>query len=153
MAKVKHIKNINWDGLKLHNEVNIVADIIVLDIKNGVRQGQDINGSSFKPLKESTSKQKRRKGQPNAPLIATGQMHEVYIKPRATRGKEIANVQVPRGRDGVNRIVVGHIHNTGDGVPKREWFGISKRSLKKIDTALKFRLKEKLRQKGGAGTR
>ena len=147
MSRVKVIKNINWDGLELHNEVNIVADIIKLDIINGVRQGTDINGSPFQPLAESTIRQKRKKGKPDAPLIATGQMHEVYIKPRAKKGKEIAGVQVPKGRDGVNRIVVGDIHNKGIGLPKREWFGISKTALKKIDKSLKLRLKEKLRQK------
>ena len=148
MSRVKVIRNINWDGLELHNEVNIIADIIKLDIINGVRQGTDINGSPFQPLAESTLRQKRRKGQPDAPLIAKGQMNVVYTKPRATKGKEIAGIQVPKGRDGVNRIVVGDIHNKGIGLPKREWFGISKTALKKLDKSLKLRLKEKLRQRG-----
>lgn len=148
MSRVKVIRKINWDGLELHNEVNIIADIIKLDIINGVRIGTDINGSPFQPLAESTLRQKRRKGQPDAPLIAKGQMHVVYTKPRATKGKEIAGIQVPKGRDGVNRIVVGDIHNKGIGLPKREWFGIAKTALKKIDKSLKLRLKEKLRQRG-----
>ena len=148
MSRVKVIRNINWDGLELHNEVNIIADIIKLDIINGVRQGTDINGSPFQPLAESTLRQKRSKGQPDAPLIAKGQMNVVYTKPRATKGKEIAGIQVPKGRDGVNRIVVGDIHNKGIGLPKREWFGISKTALKKLDKSLKLRLKEKLRQRG-----
>ena len=145
--KLKIIKKINWNKLELHNEVNAFAGMIVKDIRDGIAEKQDINGKSFQRLRLSTVKQKKRKGylRPSTPLWAKGFMKEVYVKPRATRGKEIANVQVPKGRDGVNRVVVGSIHNTGDGVPEREWFGIGSRGEKKLNRAAKKLLHEKLR--------
>ena len=148
-SNVKVIKNINWKGLQLHNEVNAFAGMIVKDIRDGISSGKDINDSAFARLRLSTVKQKKSKGysRPSSPLIAKGQMKEVYVKPRATKGNEVAQIQVPRGRDGMNRIVVGQIHNIGDGVPKREWFGIGSRGKKKLDRAAKKLLHEKLRLK------
>ena len=148
-SNVKVVKNINWKGLQLHREVNVLAGMIVKDIRDGIHAGENIDGSSFARLKASTVKQKKKKGysRPSSPLIATGQMKEVYVKPRATKGNEVAQIQVPRGRDGMNRIVVGQIHNIGDGVPKREWFGIGSRGKKKLDRAAKKLLHEKLRLK------
>ena len=148
-SNVKVVKNINWKGLQLHNEVNAFAGMIVKDIRDGISSGKNINGSSFARLRASTVKQKKRKGysRPSSPLIATGQMKEVYVKPRATRGNEVAQIQVPRGRDGMNRIVVGQIHNIGDGLPERKWFGIGTRGKKKLNRAAKKLLHEKLRIK------
>ena len=148
-SNVKIVKNINWKGLQLHNEVNAFAGMIVKDIRDGIHARKDINDSAFARLRLSTVKQKKSKGysRPSSPLIAKGQMKEVYVKPRATKGNEVAQIQVPRGRDGMNRIVVGQIHNIGDGVPKREWFGIGSRGKKKLDRAAKKLLHEKLRLK------
>ena len=111
-SRVKVIKNISWK-LELHNEVNAVAGMIVKDIRDGIASKKDINDSSFAPLKPSTVKQKKRKGysNPSTPLWAKGQMKEVYVKPRAKKGRELAQIQVPKGRDGMNRIVVGDIQN------------------------------------------
>ena len=146
--RVKVIRNISWK-LELHNEVNAVAGMIVKDIRDGIASKKDINDSSFAPLKPSTVRQKKRKGysNPSTPLWAKGQMKEVYVKPRAKKGKELAQIQVPKGRDGINRIVVGDIHNKGDGLPKREWYGVGKRAEKKIDKAVKQMLREKMRLK------
>lgn len=148
MSRVKVIRNISWT-LELHNEVNAVAGMIVKDIRDGIKAKKDIDGNSFEKLKPSTVKQKKRKGysNPTTPLLATGQMRDVYVKPRATKGKEIAQIQVPKGRDGVNRIVVGDIHNKGISLPKREWYGVGKRAEKKIDKAVKQMLREKMRLK------
>lgn len=143
MSSIKHTKRINFDKLELHNEVNIVGDIIVLDIKNGIKNKKDIKNAPFTPLATSTIK---RKGNDKI-LDDTGQMKKVYLSPLARKGSEKTNVQVPRGRDGTNRIVVGQIHNIGLGLPKREWYGLSNRALNKIRKALKLRLVEKLRQK------
>mgnify|MGYP003648330127 CR=1 FL=1 len=147
-SRVKVIRNISWK-LELHREVNAVAGMIVKDIRDGIASKKDINNSSFARLKASTVKQKRRKGysKPSTPLWAKGQMKEVYVKPRATKGKEIAGVQVPKGRDGMNRIAVGDIHNKGDGLPKRVWFGVGTRAEKKIDKYVKQALREKMRLK------
>ena len=149
--RVKVIRNISWK-LELHNEVNAVAGMIVKDIRDGIASKKDINDnsySSFAPLRASTVRQKKRKGysNPSTPLWAKGQMKEVYVKPRAKKGKELAQIQVPKGRDGMNRIVIGDIHNKGDGVPKREWYGVGKRAEKKINQYLKQALREKMRLK------
>ena len=146
--RVKVIRNISWK-LELHNEVNAVAGMIVKDIRDGIASKKDINDSAFAPLKPSTVRQKKRKGysNPSTPLWAKGQMKDVYVKPRAKKGRELAQIQVPKGRDGLNRIVIGQIHNIGDGVPKRKWFGIGTRGKKKLDRAAKKLLHEKLRIK------
>ena len=147
-SRVKVIKNISWK-LELHNEVNAVTGMIVKDIRDGIASKKDINDSSFAPLKPSTVKQKKRKGysNPSTPLWAKGQMKEVYVKPRAKKGRELAQIQVPKGRDGMNRIVVGDIHNKGDGLPKRLWYGVGRRAEKKIDQYVKQALREKMRLK------
>ena len=146
--RVKIIKNISWK-LDLHKEVNVVASMLVKDIRDGIASKKDINNRAFAPLKPSTAKQKKRKGysNPSTPLWATGQMKEVYVKPRAKKGRELAQIQVPKGRDGVNRIVIGDIHNKGDGVPKREWYGVGSRAEKKIDQYVEQALREKMRLK------
>ena len=148
-SNVKVIKNINWKGLHLHNEVNALAGMIVKDIRDGIEAKEDIDGKGFERLRASTVKRKKKLGysRPYTPLWAKGFMKEVYVKPRATKGKELAQIQVPKGRDGINRIVVGQIHNIGDGVPKRKWFGIGTRGRKKLDRAAKKLLHEKLRFK------
>ena len=146
--RVKIIKNISWK-LDLHKEVNVVASMLVKDIRDGIASKKDINNRAFAPLKPSTAKQKKRKGysNPSTPLWATGQMKEVYVKPRAKKGRELAQIQVPKGRDGVNRIVIGDIHNKGDGVAKREWYGVGSRAEKKIDQYVEQALREKMRLK------
>ena len=147
--RVKIIRNISWN-LELHNEVNIVASMLVKDIRDGIASKKDIDGNSFKPLKASTIRQKKRKGytNPTTPLWAKGQMKEVYIKPRAKKDKEIAKIQVPKGRDGINRIVIGDIHNKGEGdIPQRKWYGVGKRAEQKIDKYVQQALREKMRLK------
>ena len=59
-SNVKIVKNINWKGLQLHNEVNAFAGMIVKDIRDGIHAGKDINDSSFARLRLSTVKQKKR---------------------------------------------------------------------------------------------
>jgi hypothetical protein len=147
--RVKIIKNISWK-LDLHKEVNVVASMLVKDIRDGIATKKDIDDRDFKKLKPSTVRQKKRKGysRPSTPLWGTGMMKEVFVKPRAKKGKEIAKVQVPKGRDGVNRIVVGDIHNKGDNImPQRKWYGVGSRAEKKIDQYVKQALREKMRLK------
>jgi len=37
------------------------------------------------------------------------------------------------------------VHNTGDGLPKREWYGVGKRVQKKLRKEMKLRLNKKLK--------
>ena len=144
-SKVTHIKRIDWNKLDLSDEVNIAAQMIVLDIRTGIEKNKDIDGNTFAKLAPSTIKAKRAKGYPLKPLWAKGMMKEVYVKPLATRRKPQAKIQVPKGRDGVNRIPVGVIHNIGEGLPKREWYGVGKRVLKKLRKEMKMRLNKQLK--------
>lgn len=164
------VKRIDFDKLKMHNEINIIASIIKKDITDGVNQGVDINGNPFKPLSPNTIAAKGH----DKPLIDTGLMKKVYIKPRAKKGRPRASIIPPKGK---NRTEIGGYHNEGTkpykivpkkksgmlafktkdgmvytksvnhpGLPKREWFGISKRAEAKIKKQLALRLMEKLRQ-------
>ena len=143
--KVTHIKRIDWNKLDLSDEVNIAAQMIVADIRKGIETGKDIDGKKFAKLAPSTIKSKKRKGYPLKPLWAKGMMKEVYVKPHATKAKPVAKVQVPKGRDGINRSVVGVVHNTGDGEPKRDWYGLGSRVLKKLRKAMKLQLNKQLK--------
>ena len=151
MVKVKETKKeFDFNNIpKVHNLVNRVAQIIVGDVKGGVAKGLDIKDKKFKPLKPATIKAKQRSGSstPNKPLLDTHRMvgkdakggsargmdftggTGIYIKPHATRGKHRATIRIP-----ADRQYIGGIHNEGLGdMPKREWFGISKRAEKRAD--------------------
>ena len=148
--KVTHIKRIDWNKLDLSDVVNNLADIVKIDTREGIHRGKDIDGNSFKRLADSTIRSKRKKGSsnPGKALWDEGIMKEVYVKPKATKAKPKANIQVPKGRGKAKkgrRTEVGGYHNTGDGVPKREWFGIGSRVKKKLDKEMKLRLKEHLK--------
>lgn len=142
MPSIKVTKNINFKKLDFHREVNLVIDLIKLDIMQGIEQGVDINGRMFKKLADSTisSKMKKNYPYPTTPLWATGLMRNIYTKPRATKGKPIANIGVAK-----KRVAIGKKHNEGDNVPQREWFGIGSRAKAKIERLLEIELKEKLR--------
>jgi phage gpG-like protein len=45
-----------------------------------------------------------------------------------------------------NREDIGAYHNEGDGVPKREWFGISKKAEKDIVRMVELRIQEMIRR-------
>ena len=150
--KVTHIKRIDWNKLDLSDVVNNLADIVKMDTRQGIHRGNDIDGNPFKRLADSTIRSKRKKGSanPGKALWDKGIMKEVYVKPRATKAKPKANIQVPKGRGKAKKgrlTEVGGYHNTGDGGPKREWFGIGSRGKKKLDRVAKKLLHEKLRLK------
>ena len=131
--------------MNLSAEVNIAADIIKADIRQGIHRGNDINGNPFERLADSTIRSKRLKGskKPGKALWDKGIMKEVYVKPRATKASPTAEIQVPIGRGKAKkgrRTEVAAYHNIGDGVPKREWFGVGKRVKKKLDKELNLRL-------------
>ena len=146
-SSIQHIKRINWNKLDLSDEVNIAAQMIVSDIRQGIQRGLDINDNTFIRLKDSTVRSKRKKGSknPSKPLWDEGIMKEVYVKPLATKAKPRAKIRAPKGKGRTSRVKVGIIHNTGDGVPKRQWFGIGSRVAAKLDKAMKLQLKEKLK--------
>ena len=142
-AKLTTIKKQWDDGYKegrsrrpkidLSKQINRMAQIVVRDIKDGLNQSKDIGGSPFKPLSSATIKRKKKKGYPKNPLIGTGTMQKVYIKDRASKSKQSANVIIPKTRQ-----EVGFYHNEGKGnLPEREWFGVGARLKGKLDKYVK----------------
>lgn len=124
--------------------INRVADVIRDDMIKGVKKGVDINGAALKGLKSATKKAKRRKGSPhpNRALWDTGLMvGGIYVNKRAKASSLVATIIVPKGR-GLskkgNRQKIGGYHNKGDSPqPKREFFGVAKRTEKPIDVILR----------------
>ena len=127
---VKVIKESNFQKPpQYHNLVNIASSVIVKNIKEGITDGKDIHNKSFKKLSPITVdlKRKKRYKHPERALYATGKMQNVSLKPRATRRKPKANVSVAK-----DRTAIGQKHNEGIGVPQREWFGLSDRTIEDV---------------------
>ena len=138
----------------MHKIVNRVAQVIVKDIKQGVRERKSISGGKIKKLKPATIKAKRRAGNsnPSMPLVATGRMvgkggkggsekggqfgpggTGIYIDKEAKPNAPRTAIRIP-----ADRVYIAGIHNEGLGdMPKREWFGISKRAEKTADIMVK----------------
>jgi phosphatidate phosphatase PAH1 len=131
------IKKETWDttpNLDLSKQINYVADIIVKDIKDGITQySQDIKGKSFAPLKPATVKKKGH----SKPLLDEGKMKDVYVKNRASSSSQKAEIS-NNIRD---RRIPSVVHNEGNRtIPKREWFGVSTRAVKKANKYIKLEI-------------
>jgi len=160
--------------LDLTREINLMADSVVADHKKRGKFGIGINNKKMKRLKASTIHSKRAKGssKPRTPLYDTGTMTDVSVVSRATRQRQRAKIVPPKSRQDIGVYhqngtrpytikprtanVLGPIYNNRGGtyfakevrhtgVPKREWFGITKeqeqkglrRIARKIDMALR----------------
>ena len=119
--------------------MKILAGVVVKDIKSGLTTGRDINGRSFKKLKSSTVRQKKKRGQTGKPLIATGMMKKL---PPVTAKQGKAIISVAKQRDD---IAVYHSTGSGD-LPKRDWFGVSKKAERKLDRAVKQKARGFMKQ-------
>tara|TARA_Y100000310_G_C20344416_1_gene651337 strand:+ start:66 stop:629 length:564 start_codon:yes stop_codon:yes gene_type:complete len=167
MAKIdaQIIKGFNFKKIEqllkkgMVNAINNSADIIKLDIENGIKYGRDINGKQFKPLKPSTVHSKRAKNSkmPRRPLIDTGMMSKTYVRKRATSSNPHCVLKPANARKDISKY---HQYGTkkhkivaGAGkaipiytargqlifrksaivgpIPQREWFGISKNARQK----------------------
>ena len=140
--------------LDLHKELNLAAGMIIKDIVKNNEKGLDIEGKKFKPLKASTIKAKRAKGSsdPSRALYDTGRMlgrgsvkgtggRGPYISKRAKKMDQESHVSIAKDREDI-----GAYHNEGRGVPKREWFGISKKAEKDIMRMAELRIEEMIRR-------
>ena len=134
--KIKKIKSdIEFEQSidKLINDtIFLAAQIGVKEIKTGIDTSTDIKGRAFKPLAPSTIKQKRKKGQPTKPLIATGMMRRL---PPVKGKKGKSTISVANQRTDISQY-----HDQGIGQAKREWFGLTKSAEKKIDKMFKSKL-------------
>jgi len=137
--------NLNKIKLDLHRELNQAAQIIRKDHYQRLEKGQGVDGSQMKSLKSSTIK---RKGNDKI-LVDTGKMRNLIIE-KATPTNQIVEIHPERKQkykdSGVTMLGVGEFHQKGAGnLPKREWFGISKKaeqnSLKLIELKIDRELK------------
>tara|TARA_R100000093_G_scaffold33598_1_gene17936 strand:- start:348 stop:794 length:447 start_codon:yes stop_codon:yes gene_type:complete len=133
-------------NLDLSRTLNEAADVVVLDIENGIKYGRDITGSPMTKLQPDTIADKRKKGYPSprTALFATGTMKKVYIpkSKRANKTRQVVEIIVAKKRDDV-----GVYHQKGGGnLPKREWFGISKTAEKRAFNLLEMRVEQELRR-------
>ena len=120
----------------INDSVFLSAQIGVKEIKKGIDKSTDIKGKAFKPLAASTIKQKRKKGQPTKPLIATGMMRRLPpVKGKS--GKSTISVAK-------KRTDVSQYHDQGGSTagqpPKREWFGLTKAAEKRLIKCLNLNL-------------
>lgn len=160
--------------LDLTREINLMADAITNDHKKRGRFGIGIHGRKLKKLKGGTIAQKRatNKPKPRIPLYGEGIMTNVVVTQRANKANQQARIKPPKSRQEVgvyhqngtrpftitarNGKVLGPMYNSrgqkffaksvrNGGLPKREWFGVTKemeakglkRIARKIDRALK----------------
>jgi len=133
-------------NLDLSRALNEAADVVVLDIEDGIKAGRDITGSPMTKLQPNTIADKRKKGyeSPRTALFATGTMKKVYIpkSKRANKTRQVVEIIVAKKRDDV-----GVYHQKGGGnLPKREWFGISKTAEKRAFNLLEMRVEQELRR-------
>jgi hypothetical protein len=133
-------------NLDLSRALNEAADVVVLDIEDGIKAGRDITGSPMTKLQPDTIADKRKKGYPSprTALFATGTMKKVYIpkSKRANKTRQVVEIIVAKKRDDV-----GVYHQKGGGnLPKREWFGISKTAEKRAFNLLEMRVEQELRR-------
>jgi|TARA_Y100000034_G_scaffold120780_1_gene164136 hypothetical protein len=114
--------------------VNKLANDVVKDHKVRLKKNLGVTGG-LQPLAPSTVRNKRSKGSkfPNRPLVDEGIMTNIFVNKTATRDSLIATIIIP---DVGNRREVSEYHQTGDGVPKREWFGITKKVRKNMHSYL-----------------
>ena len=110
--------------------INVIGNRLVKSIKDNVKSGRDIDGSSFEPLKDSTKALGGKK-----PLFRSGKMIKGIKKTPAEAGDDpkfiLEMTSESRGE------VYGAFHNMGyknspdswfpnAEVPKRKWFGLTK---------------------------
>ena len=145
--RVKHKGDVEWHNRirniskKVFNDKfhKILSQVIVKDVKEGLITGRGTGNSPMKKLKLSTARQKRKKGQTVKPLIAPGTMKK--LPPVKVENKR-AEISVAKSRSSIAMY-----HNEGVGkMPKREFFTISDRALKKIRRAVNKKMVHILRK-------
>ena len=130
ISKSFNLKKIKFD---LSKEINEAAKAVVKDHDKRLSFGQGVDGKMMAKLRPSTIKSKRFKGyaKPRVPLYATGTMKNIRIDKKATRTSQEARLTPPKSR--IEPDPIGVFHQEGSGIlPKREWFGITKKMEKDL---------------------
>ena len=146
ISKKFNLKKIN---LNLSKELNEAGKIIRKDHVTRLERGTGVDGNQMERLAASTIEAKGF----NQILVNTGQMRNLDME-RATASKQVVTVfpgkKRKRGKSetqkGVTNAQIGLYHQNGDGVPKREWFGISLEAENKSIKAIEFAIERALRR-------
>lgn len=110
----------------------LAAQIGVKEIKSGLDTSKGPKGPIQK-VKLSTAKQKKKKGQPLKPLVATGMMRRL---PPVKNKKGVSTISVAN-----KRAEIAQYHDKGTkNLPKREWFDIYPSAERKIERMFKKEL-------------
>jgi len=137
--------------LKVHHALNLAAEMIVGDIKEGItKHSQDIHGKPFADLQDATVERKMNDPKvtdPEIPLLAHGKMKEVYVRKPATMFRRVAIIGINK-RDRLGASVGHQEGNPDKNLPQREWFGVSKRVIPNLQKLAKKMLKKELRYIG-----
>ena len=159
MLSLKIDIDIKVPKVKAADLINEIADEVKKDHSRRIDKGEDINGT-LKSLKASTIAKKQSDGmlKPSTPLYATGKMSKLKDYKRATDKDLTAIVGVRESRQDIatyhqegtsgykitpkNATHLSFVTENGvqirksvnhPGVPKREWFGLTKEMESKAD--------------------
>jgi len=130
-------------NLDLHKELNIIGRMVREDHTKRLQRGVDVNGNQMTALADATIE---RKGF-NQILWDTGQMGNLVIdKADKTNQTVVIHPGAKRKRGKVTSQDIGGFHQRGDGVPKREWFGITKDVEAKAIKMIELRMEREIRR-------
>jgi hypothetical protein len=131
-------------NLDLSKELNLAGQIIKKDHFQRLEKGLDASGNHMTPLKKKTIKAKGS----DKILVRTGKMRNLVID-KATPTKQEVRIhpgekqRYPKSK--VTMSDVGGFHQEGAGnLPKREWFGVSKKAEKDIMKMVELRIEREL---------
>lgn len=131
-SEIEGLINLTANIEQLRDEaLRQMGTAVMLDVKDRMNNQKQIDDSSYMPLKQSTIKQKQRKGyqEPSKRLIATGRLRDgITMTIDKKEGK--VTLLPPLDR---TEIALWMRDGTSRGIPKTNFFSISEEMNVKID--------------------
>ena len=131
-------------NLDFHKVLNKIGDIIKKDHFRRLNVGEGIKG----PMKKLETSTMNAKGS-NLILVNTGKMRKLNVEPATKQNQTVeifpGDKQKYKGKK-VTMADVGGFHQEGDGVPKREWFGITQKIEKEAVKMIELRIEREIRR-------
>ena len=127
--------------LDLHKELNLCGNIIKQDHFSRLERGMGVNG----PMKNLAPSTIEAKGFDQI-LVNTGKMRNLVME-RANKSNQMVTIYPGKDqlRGKVTNQQIGAFHQEGGGnLPKREWFGITKKVEKKCNKIIENRIDKAL---------
>jgi len=150
-------KNFDLNKIKLDwtKELNLAGKIIKKDHFKRLEKGLGVTGP-MASLKPSTVKSKTNfsggkfKKNANKPLVNTGKMRNLVVEKASKTNQEVRIHPGEKQKYPGTKVTmsdVGGFHQTGAGdLPKREWFGITKKAEKDIFKMMELRIEKEIRR-------